>query len=329
MKRRVFTALAGSAAAWLPLGVRAQQPASKRPPRIAYLGVQSASSMDPRQIAKFKAGLIANKLIDGDNVVVEYDWADGSLERLQALVNVLVAPERQIDVIVTVGSEALRLLMATGTKIPIVLAIIGDPFVGGYIKTLSKPGGTVTGLSMSNADLESKRLEILKAAAPALDKVMVLNDPGMSEGVESVRQGARTLGVETIFIGVSATEQLENAFETGMRKGANGLAVMASPFLNFQRKRIIDLANRHRLPSVWETDTFARDGGLISYGPNFADMYGRSPAYVAKILKGANPGDLPVEQPTRFDLVINLRTAKLLGLNLSPAFLARADEVIE
>jgi putative ABC transport system substrate-binding protein len=183
---------------------------------------------------------------------------------------------------------------------------------------------------MYNADLESKPLEILKAAASAVNKVMVLNDPSMNgEGVESVEHAAHTLGVEVIFIGVSRPEELEGAFATASVRSANGLAVMASPFLNFQRERIIEPTNRHRLPSIRETDIFSRDGGLISYGPNFPDMYRCSATYVAKILKGARPADLPVEQPTRFELVINMKAARTLGLTIPPPILALADEVIE
>ena len=326
MRRRTFSALLG-AASTAPLAARTQ-PAG-RLPRVALLSPQNLSAVDPRQIEEFKAGLVENKLLDGSNVVIEYHWADGSTARHNELTQTLGA-RGDLDVIVTTGPQALRNLMATGTKIPIVLAIIGDPMVGGFIKSLSRPGGTVTGLSTSNIEFESKRLELLKAAAPALTRVMVLHELSMlREGLEGVERAAHTLGVELLVVGVSAGEDLEPAFAGAIAKGANGAAVMASGFLNFHRKRIIELANRHRLPSVWHTEIFARDGGLLSYGPNFPAMYRRSAAYVAKILKGAKPADLPVEQPTRFDLVINLRTAKLLGLELPHTFVALADEVIE
>ncbi len=325
-RRPILVALGGTAGVW-PLTAVAQ-PAPGRLPRVAYLGVSSPITADPRQIKQFKAALIENKLIEGRNVIVEYYWAEGSLIRLRELAQTIVT--RDIDVIVTVGPQSVGNFLATGTSIPIVMAIVSDPVGAGLVKTLSRPSETVTGLSMSNADLESKRLEILKSATPATTTVMVLHDPSMDgQGIESVKRAANTLGVEVYFAGVEAPDEFTSTFAVAAGHGVNGLAVMASPFLNFQRKQLIDLAIRHRLPSICEADIFVHDGGLISYGPNFADMYRRSAGYVAKILKGAKAADLPVEQPTRFELVVNLRTARLLGLDLPPTFLARVDEVIE
>ena len=291
--------------------------------------MSSESILDPRQIKQFKAGLVENGLVDGRNVVVEYHWSDGSPERLQELARALGA-RSDLDVIVTVGSQAPRLLLAAGTRIPIVLAVIGDPVRPGFVKTLARPGGTITGLSMSNVELEGKRLDVLRAAVPSIGKVMVLLDPSMDgEGVDVVERNARSLGVELAMVPVGGPEQLAPAFDAAVGHGANGLMTMASPFLNFQRDRIIALATGHLLPSIFEVDTFARAGGLMSYGPSFADMYRRSVGFVAKILKGANPGDLPVEQPTRFELVVNMRTAHQFGLTFPQSFLARADELIE
>jgi putative ABC transport system substrate-binding protein len=322
VRRRAFLVSGASALATTPL--RAQ-----RLPRIAYLGVQAEATQDPRQIEQFKAGLAENKLIDGRTVAVEYHYADGKPDRLLALAQALGA-RSDLDVIVTVGSQAARALLSTGTKIPIVLAVIGDPVRPGFVKSLARPGGTVTGLSMANAELEGKRLDMLRAAVPSITKVMVLLDPGMKgEGVDTVERAARALGVELVQVGVASAGEIAPAFDRAVGQGANGLVTMASPFLNFQRDRIIALANQHRLPSIWEVDTFTRAGGLMSYGPSFADMYRRSAGFVAKILKGANPGDLPVEQPTRFELVVNMRTAHQLGLTFPQSFLARADELIE
>src|SRR6185437_5371056 len=322
VRRRAFLATGALALATTPL--RAQRLA-----RVAFLGVQAEATQDPRQIEQFKAGLAENRLVDGRTVAVEYHWADGKPERLQALARALGA-RSDLDVIVTVGSQAVRELMATGTHIPIVLAVIGDPVRPGFVKTLARPGGTITGLSMSNSELEGKRLDILRAAVPSIARVMVLLDPGMEgEGVDVVERNARSLGVELLMTPVANAGQLAPGFASAAGRGADGLVTMASPFLNFQRDRIIALANQHRLPSIWEVDTFTRAGGLMSYGPSFADMYRRSAGFVAKILKGANPGDLPVEQPTRFELVVNMRTARQLGLGFSQSFLARADELIE
>jgi putative ABC transport system substrate-binding protein len=322
VRRRAFLTSSASALAATPLS-------AQRLPRIAYLGVQAEATLDPRQIEQFKAGLAENKLIDGRTVAVEYHWADGKPERLLALAQALGA-RSDVDVIVTVGSQAVRTLLATGTKIPIVMAVIGDPVGPGFVKTLARPAGTITGLSMVNVELEGKRLDILRAAVPSITKAMVLLDPGMQgEGVDTLERAAQALGVELVLTSVASAGEITPAFERAVGQGVNGLVTMASPFLNFQRARIIALANRHRLPSIWEVDTFTRAGGLMSYGPSFADMYRRSAGFVAKILKGANPGDLPVEQPTRFELVVNVRTARLLGLSLPQSFLARADEVIE
>jgi putative ABC transport system substrate-binding protein len=326
VKRRLFVeVLAGGAI--FPAAVRAQ-PAGPLP-HIAFLGVQSSAAQDPRQIEQFKAGLVENKLIDGTNVVAEYYFADGSADRLRELTKALAA-RKDIAVVITVGQQSVRDLLAAGSRTPIVMAVMGDPLASGFVQSLSRPGGTVTGLSMSNVELEGKRLELLKAAVPAVTRVMVLHEVSQrAEGLEGVRQVAAAIGVETLAIGVAKAEEFEGAFAAAVGKGANGLAVMASPFLNFRRKQLIELANRHRLPSVWEADIFALDGGLMSYGPSFVQMYRRSAIYVAKILRGAQPGDLPVEQPTHFDLVVNQRTARLLGLTLPAAFLARADDVIE
>lgn len=323
MRRRAF--LATGAVALTATSSRAQA----RLPRIAFLGVQAEATQDPRQIEQFKAGLAENRLVDGRTVAVEYHWADGKPERLQELARALGA-RSDLDVIVTVGSQAPRVLLATGTRIPIVLAVIGDPVRAGFVKTLARPGGTVTGLSMSNIELEGKRLDVLRAAVPSIAKVMVLLDPSMNgQGVDVVERNARSLGIELLMVPAANAGQFAPAFDGAVNRGATGLLTMASAFLNFNRDRIIALANGHRLPSIWEVDTFTRAGGLMSYGPSFADMYRRSAGFVAKILKGANPGDLPVEQPTRFELVVNMRTARLLGLTFPQSFLARADELIE
>lgn len=322
MRRRAFLVTGASVLAATPL-------CAQRLPRIAYLGVQAEAIQDPRQIEQFKAGLAERGLIDGRTVAVEYHWADGKPERLQALAQAL-GGRSDIDVIVTVGSQAVRALLATGTRIPIVLAVIGDPVGPGFVKTLARPAGTITGLSMVNVELEGKRLDILRAAVPSITKAMVLLDPGMQgEGVDTLERAAQVLGVELVQASVASADEIAPAFDRAVGQGVNGLVTMASPFLNFQRARIIALANRYRLPSIWEVDTFPRAGGLMSYGPNFADMYRRSAGFVAKILKGANPGELPVEQATRFELVVNMRTARQLGLSLSQSFLAQADEVIE
>jgi putative ABC transport system substrate-binding protein len=327
MNRRTFIALLGGAAAAWPLAARAQQP-SRRMAHIAYLGALSPATLDPRQIEQFKAGLIENGLIDGQNISVDYLWAEGSPEHLRQLASDLA--QRDLDVIVTAGPQPVRAVMGTGTKTPIVFAILNDPIGDGFIANLARPGGNITGLSMAGTDLESKRLEVLKDAAPAVAKVMILHDPSMgSTGLAAVEAAARALGLQSVLVEAADPAKLADGFAAAAAQGVNGLACMASPFLNFQRKQLIALAAQHRLPSIWEASGYVRDGGLLSYGPSFPDMYRRAAGYVAKILKGQKPADLPVEQPVKFELAVNLQTARAFGLVIPPTLLARADEVID
>jgi putative ABC transport system substrate-binding protein len=326
MKRREFIALFGGAAAW-PLAARAQQ-VRDRVPQIAYLGALSPSTLDPRQIEQFKVGLAENGFIDGQNIAVDYLWAEGSTERMQQLAAELA--RRGLDVIVTAGPQPVRAVLATGTKTPIVFAILNDPISDGFVKSLALPGGNVTGLSMAGTDLESKRLEVLKDAAPAVAKVMILHDPSMGEtGLAAIRAGAQALAIELVMVETNDASKFADVFAAAIAQGANGVATMASPLLNFHRKQLIALAAQYRLPSIWEGSAYVRDGGLLSYGPSFPDMYRRAAGYVAKILAGRKPAELPVEQPVKFELAVNLRTAKALGLEVPPTLLARADEVIE
>jgi putative ABC transport system substrate-binding protein len=328
MRRRDVLGLIGGAAVSWPLGVLAQSSTSGRTAHIAYLGALSPVTLDPRQIENFKAGLVENGLVEGQNIVVDYLWAEGSPDRLQQLASEL--GKRDLNVIVSAGPQAIHALMATRTKTPIVFAILGDPIGNGIVESLARPGGNVTGLSMSNTDLESKRIEVLKDAVPALSRVMMLHDPSMgAAGMPEAAAAARALAVEPLIIETSDPAQFEAAFGDAASRGANGLSTTASPFLNFHRKPLIELAARHHLPSIWEGAAYVRDGGLLSYGPSFPDMYRRSAAYVAKIINGSKPSELPVQQPIRFELSVNLATAKALGLEIPATLLARADEVIE
>jgi ABC-type uncharacterized transport system substrate-binding protein len=327
MKRRdVITMLGGAAVVW-PLRARAQQRPG-RVARLAYLGASSLAVIDPRQITLFKQGLVENGLIDGQNVSVEYFWAEGSPERLRQLADDLA--QRNFDVIVTAGPQAVRALMATRTASPIVFAIVGDAVGDKIIDNLARPGGNVTGLSMSNSDLEGKRVEVLKDAVPSLRRVMILRDRSMgATGLAEAEATARSLNLDPMVTETSEPEQFEAAFQRAAASGIDGVVGMASPFFNFHRALLIASAARYRFASIWEATVYVRDGGLLSYGPSFPDLYRRSAAYVAKILAGAKPGDLPVEQPVRFELAVNLKTARALGLDIPPTLLARADEVIE
>jgi putative ABC transport system substrate-binding protein len=326
VKRREFIGLVGGAAAF-PLVVRAQQPTA-RIARIAYLGATSPATIDPNQIEAFKLGLLENGLIEGRNIAVDYLWAEGDQGRLRQLAEELV--NRNLDLIVTAGPQAINALRATGTKTPIVFAIVGDAIGNGIVTSLSHPEGNTTGLSMSNTDLEGKRIEILKEAAPAVTRLLVLHYPGSGPaGLAEATARARSLAMEVDTIEASSPDEFESVFQAAANKGDNGVAAFASPFFNFNRKRLIELASQYRLPSIWEAAAYVRDGGLLSYGPSFADMYRRSAGYVAKILSGTKVADLPVEQPVRFELALNLRTARLLGITVPPTIIARADEVIE
>ena len=326
MRRRTFLSTA-SVLVGLPWIAQAQS-AGGRVPRIAYLGISSPSAIDPNLIGSFKRGLVENGLIDGRNVAVEYHWSEGNQDKMLSLSAELARAD--LDVIVAVGEPPARALLAAGAKYPIVGLIMSDPVGTGFISNLARPGGNVTGLSMANEGLEAKRLEILKEAVPSLKLVLILHDSTRGTlGLAEVRAATRKLGVEVLLVEAFDVATFEATFATAATEGADGLSVMASAFFNFNRSRLIELALRDRLPSIWEASTYARDGGLLSYGPNFADMYRRSAGYVARLLKGAKPADLPVEQPTLFELCVNQKTAKALGITIPPSILARADEVIE
>src|SRR5260370_30272429 len=283
MKRIAFIAGLSAAAAW-PLAAHAQQPAG-RVARIAYLGATSPASLDPRQIAAFKQGLQENGLIEGRNIAVEYAWAEGDQDRLRRLAEDLA--RRNLDLIVTAGPQAINALRATGTTTPIVFAIVGDAIGNGIVTSLAHPHGNVTGLSMSDADLEGKRIEILKEAAPAVTRLLVLHDPSMGPaGLSEAATTARALAVELDTAEADGPGQFDVVFKAAVDKGANGFAAFASPFFNFNRRRLIELAAQYRLPSIWEASAYVREGGLLSYGPSVADIYRRSAADVAKILNG-------------------------------------------
>jgi putative ABC transport system substrate-binding protein len=295
-----------------------------RIPRVAFLGNSSPSAMDPAQIAAFKQGLRENDLLDGSNIEVQYFWVEGSFDRLLELAAKL--GRGNFDVILTAGSKSVQTLLASGTTTPIVFAV-----TSGIVESLARPGANVTGLSMSDSDLESKRVELLKETVPSITRVMILRDPvvGVPTGAAEAEATARKLGLDVVVVEASSPEEVDAAFKRGREQGVDAVATMASAFFNFHRKRLIELAAQHRLPSIWETSVYVKDGGLISYGPDFPDMYRRSAEYIARILKGAKPSDLPVQQPTKFKLAINLQAAKILGVTIPPTMLALADEVIE
>jgi putative ABC transport system substrate-binding protein len=324
MKRREFiTFLGGAAAAW-PLAALAQQ--AGKLPTIGFLGVDAA--VWSPWTAAFVGRLRELGWIEGRTIAIEYRWAEGRAER-----NAEIAAEFvrfKVDVIVTFGTAVPAVKQATAV-IPIVFAIAQDPVGGGLVTNLARPGGNVTGLSIQATDIAGKRLEILREVVPRLRRLAIMVDftnpqPVLEMG--EVQAAARTLGIEVAPLAIHRAEDIAPAFEA-LKAHADALYVVNDALVNTNRTRIITLALGARLPTIFNTRDHVQAGGLMSYGPSYLAQFRHAAEYVDKILRGTKAGDLPVEQPTKFDLVINLTTAKALGLEVSPAFLARADEVIE
>jgi putative tryptophan/tyrosine transport system substrate-binding protein len=312
-----------------PLAAEAQQAAKIA--RIGYLVPNLAAS--PHAPEAFRQGLRDLGYVEGRNVVIEYRDAEGKFERLPALAAELVA--LKVDIIVapnTVGAVAAK--QATRT-LPIVFATAGDPVTSELVTSLARPGGNVTGLSILSPELVRKRLELLKQAVPGVSRVAVLWQPGAmgertdQDMLKEAEVAARALGVRLHFIEARDPADLERAFSDMTRARAGALTVLGSTMFSTERRRLVDLAAKNRLPAVYPWREFVDAGGLMAYGANVDDLYRRAATYVDKILKGANPADLPVEQPTKFELVINLKTAKALGLTIPQSVLGRADEVIQ
>ena len=324
MKRREFiTLLGGSAAAW-PLAARAQQ--ANNPATIGFLG--PAASVWRPWTAAFVQRLRELGWSEGRNLRIEYRWAEGRPERVAEIAAEFV--RLKVDIIVTVASAIPTVKNAT-TTIPIVFAMGSDPVRGGLVASLSRPGGNVTGLSNQGSDLAGKRLELLREVRPDLRRVVALANVGFPEAVlemDEVEAAARTIGLETAKLEIQRAEDIEPAFEAHKRD-ADALYIVIDALVATNRGLIFTLALGARLPTIVNTRGHVEAGGLISYGPNFPDLFRRTADLVGKILRGAKPSDIPVEQPTKFDLVINLKTAKALGLTVPPTLLARADEVIK
>ncbi len=327
--RRTFLAGAGAALLATPLVAEAQ-PAAKVA-RIGYLALNLAAN--PHVLEPFRQGLRDLGYVEGSNVVIEYRDAEGKPERFPALAAELVA--LKVDVILVGGTpQALAAKQATKT-IPIVFTGTADPVGSGLVTSLARPGGNVTGSSNLAQELVGKCLEQLTQAVPGVSRVAVLWQPGTlgdrteKEMLERAEAVARALGVRLQFVEARGPADFDRAFSDMTRARAGALTVLPSSMFSSERRRLVDLAAKNRLPAVFPFRWFADVGGLMSYGPNQADLWWRAATYVDRILKGAKPADLPVEQPTKFELVINLKTAKALGLTIPPALLQRADEVIQ
>ncbi len=330
MKRRAFITLIGAAALAWPLAARAQQ---KPMPVIGFL---SSGLPDPgaSNVAAFRQGLRELGYIEDRNILIEYRWAEGKVERFPVLAAELVA--LRVDVIVTAGGTlAVLAAKQATTSLPIVFSAVGDPVAEGLVTSLARPGSNVTGLSVVATDLVGKWLELLKQVVPGVSVVALLLKPdAMPDRAKEVRLkeadvSARALGMQLQVVEARGPADFDRAFSDMSAKGAGALVVLSTPAFEIGRQRIVDLAAKNRLPTVYSYRYYVDIGGLMSYGPNLADLHRRAAAYVDKILKGAKPSDLPVQQPTKFELVINLKTANALGLTVPPTLLAQADDVIE
>jgi putative ABC transport system substrate-binding protein len=328
--RRAFIGTLAGGLLAAPLAPEAQQAA--KVPRIGHL----ASGGDPSNLLReaFLQGLRDLGYVEGRNVVIEYRSAEGKLERLPALAAELVA--LKVDVIVAAAGTvtALAARQATGT-IPIVFIAAGDPVSAGLVTSLARPGGNLTGLSALSPELTSKWLELLKQTVPGVSRIAFLWQAGVTPErmeraiLKEADVAARALGVKLQVVEARGPADIDKAFSEMTRARAGALTVFSTPMFSSERKRLVDLAAKNRLPTMYSFRGYVDAGGLMAYGPNLADLARRAATYVDKILKGAKPGDLPAEQPTKFELVINLKTAKALGLTIPQSLLGRADEVIQ
>ena len=329
MERRTFLGVIAGGLLAAPLAAEAQP--APRNARIGYLATNLATT--PHLQDAFRQGLRDLGYVEGRNLVIEYRSAEGKSDRLAVLAAELVA--LNIDVIVAPGTpQALAAKQATRT-LPIVFATAADPVGSGLVTSLARPGGNVTGLSILAPALVGKRLELLTQALPGVSRVAVLWQPGGHDErtdndiLKEAGVAARVLGVRLQFVEARGPADFDRAFSDMTRARAGALTVLTGIMFLNERRRLVDLTAKNRLPAVYGGRDFVDAGGLLSYGPNLDDLYRRAATYVDNILKGAKPGDLPVEQPTKFELVINLKTAKALGLTIPPSLLQRADQVIE
>ena len=326
IRRRKFLAtLLGGAATW-PLAARAQQPAKL--PTIGFLGANTPA-VQIRWTAAFVQRLRELGWIEGRTIAIEFRWAEGRSERAAEIVAEFV--RQKVDVIVTGGTEYVLAAKQVTSVIPIVFSNVGDPVDSGLVAGLARPGGNVTGLSIQGTDTAGKRVELLRDVIPSLRRLAIMANVGNPAVVLELRQVqavARTLGLEVTTLEIRRAEDITPAFEA-LKSRADALYIVPDPLVNTHRVRINTLALGTRLPTISGVREQVEAGGLMSYGPNFPDLFRRAADYVDKILRGANPADIPVEQPTKFDLIINLTAAKALGLDVPATVLARADEVIE
>jgi putative ABC transport system substrate-binding protein len=327
MERRTFMAMLTGGIVVSPLAAETQQ--AGKVYRVGFLG-NSSAALEANLVGPFREGLRELGYVEGRNIVIEYRWAEGKYERFPALIAELAA--LNVDVIVTAGTPAALAVKRTTPSIPLVMAAVGDPIGVGLVASLARPGGNVTGLSAIAPELEGKRLELLREVVPKLSHIAVLwnpDNPFHAGSVKETRAAAQVLGIKAQLVGVRISEEFPAAFAAIVRERPGALLVLADRIFLHNRARIVDFGAKHRLPGVYPYRELVEAGGLMSFGPSYPGMHRRAAHYVDKILKGSKPADLPVEQPATFELIINLKAAKALGLTIQPSLLQRADELIQ
>jgi putative ABC transport system substrate-binding protein len=327
VRRRDFIKSIGCATAAWPLIARAQQSSL---PVIGFLNGQSSDALS-HLVAAFRKGLNESGYAEGRNVAVEYRWAEGRVDRLPSLAAELV--KRQVAVIAATGGDPTALAAKQATsRLPVVFTVGGDPVVLGLVASLNRPGGNITGISQINVALDPKRLEVLHELMPHVAAVAVLRNPENASAeaqLAGLETAARTMGISLRVVSAANEREIDAAFATLAELRASALVVASDPYFNGRRQQIVALATRLAVPAIFHQREFAIDGGLMSYGTSVTDMYWRAAIYTGRILKGEKPSDLPVQQSTKVELVINLKTARILGLTFPITLLGRADEVIE
>ena len=327
MRKAVLSIIVAAMLLAVPGIAEAQQPG--KIPRIGYLSTNTAAAMSTPTEA-FRLGLRELGYVEGKNIVIEWRDTEGAADRQRALVAELIG--LKVDVIVTGGATATRAAKEATVTIPIVMTQDPDPIGNGFIASLARPGGNITGLSNVNRELSGKRLELLKELVPKLSRVAVFGTstfPGNAENLKEIQLAAKTLAVQLQYIEVRDPKDIETAFRTASKGRAEAVLGVGGGVLNSVRAQLVELAAKTRLPAIYPNGQFVDAGGLMSYSANIADLNRRAAVYVDKILKGAKPADLPVEQPTKFEFIVNLKTAKQIGLTIPPNMLARADRVIK
>jgi putative tryptophan/tyrosine transport system substrate-binding protein len=325
-RREFITLLGGAAASW-PLAARAQQAAM---PVIGFLDPRSPETIADR-VRGFRQGLKDTGFVEGENVAIEYRWAEGQFERLPELAAELV--RRQVGVIAATNTASALAATAATTTIPIVFAVPEDPVGLGLVANIARPGGNATGINFFSQEVVTKRLELLRELVPAANRVAVLVNPGAAATTETtvreVAGAARALGIQIQVFNANTSREINAAFASFVRERPDALFVGGDAFFQVRRAQVVNLASRHVVPATYGGREFAVAGGLMSYGSNLTDAYRQIGGYAGRIIKGAKPTDLPVVQASKFELVINAETARMLDLDIPPTLLARADEVIE